>query len=100
MAGNIGRFGNAASFTGTTNAQGIVSAPFTAGSTPGEGTISANIPGTNVSAEARVRVKSKTTSMRNKILIGAAAVVATTVVVIKITDKGPLEQAPPPTVIP
>jgi hypothetical protein len=100
VAGNIGRFGNAATFTGTTNPQGIVSAQFTAAPAPGEGTISANIPGTNVSAEARVRVKSKSTSMRNRILIGAAAVIATTVVIIKITDNGPIEQAPPPTVIP
>jgi len=99
IAGNIGRFGNAATFTGTTNAQGIVSAPFTAGSAPGEGTISANIPGTNVSADVRVTVKSKSTSMRNKILIGAAAAVTTTVIVIKVTEKGPLEQAPPPAVI-
>lgn len=99
VAGNIGRFGNAATFTGTTNAQGIMSAPFTAGSAPADGTISANIPGTNVSANARVTVKSKPSSMRNKILIGGGAILLTTIVVIKVTDTGPLEQAPPPAVI-
>lgn len=99
VTGNVGRFGNAATFSGTTNAQGIVNAPFTAGSSPGNDVINARIPGTDTSENARVTVKSKSHSMRNRILIGAG-VLATTLIVIKTRDDGPIEQSPPPTVIP
>lgn len=99
VIGNVGQFGNAATFSGITNAQGIVSAPFTAGPSPAQGSITANIPGTNVSANAQVTVKSQPTGLRNKILIGSAAV-ATTVIVFKTRGKGPIKQSPPPTIIP
>lgn len=100
LAGNIGRFGNAVTFSGTTNAQGIMTAPFTAGPSPAQGSITANIPGTNVSSEVQVTVKSKSQGMRNKILIAAAALATIIIIVDPFGGTGPIQQAPPPTIIP
>ena len=103
IVGKIGGFGNASTFTGTTNAQGIVNAPFTAGPSPAQGSINANIPGTNVSSSAEVRVKSKSPLTRNRILMAAAAAAAVVATIVIIGDPGgpqAIRQVPPPTSIP
>jgi len=100
LAGNIGRFGNAVTFSGTTNAQGIMTAPLTAGPSPAQGSITANVPGTNVSCKVEVTIKAKPLAMRNMILIGAAALATILIISDPFGDKGPIIQSPPPTIVP
>src|SRR6185503_4162473 len=80
VVGKIGSFGNASTVTGTTNAQGILSSPFTAGPSPATGSIDANIPGTNTTCRVEVRVKSRSLITRNRLLIAGAALVTTIII--------------------
>lgn len=101
VVGKIGSFGNASTVTGTTNAQGIVSSPFTAGPSPAQGSIDANIPGTNTSCRVEVRVKSKTLITRNRLLIAGAAIATTIVIIVDPFPGTPgINQVPPPSSIP
>jgi len=101
VVGKIGSFGNASTVTGTTNAQGFVSSPFTAGPSPAQGSIEANIPGTNTTCRVEVRVKSKSPITRNRLLLGGAALATTIIIIIDHIPGTPgINQVPPPSSIP
>jgi len=101
VVGKIGSFGNASTVTGTTNAQGFVSSPFTAGPSPAQGSIEANIPGTNTTCRVEVRVKSKSPITRNRLLLAGAALAATIIIIIDPLPGTPgINQVPPPSSIP
>jgi len=99
LVGAIGSFpSGAATFVGVTNAQGIVSAPFTASTSPASGALRARVEGTDAQTEVRVEVKKQSSAARNTMLIGIPALVIGTIIVV--TRKGPLEQEPPPSIQP
>lgn len=96
----LGKFGNAATATATTNSQGIASVSFSAGETPGTSTITATVEGTKYSWSGEITILKQVGfwSMRNKILVSAAAAaagVATGVVISNRGDKSPISAQPP-----
>ena len=95
---SIGLFpGGSTTFTATTNAQGVASAPFTAGPSSATGTINTTVEGTNVSQTIEVNVRSKIPA--KKLMIGAAAgLVVGIIIIVDPPGSDPLRQVPPPTI--
>lgn len=90
--------GGATTFTTTTNAQGVASAPFTAGPSPTSGTLTTTVEGTNVTQTVEVRVKSKFWTPR-KIIAGLAVGLLTGIILVPPPPPeppGPLRQVPSP----
>jgi hypothetical protein len=98
---SMGAFpGGSTTFTATTNNQGIVNAPFTAGRSPTSGTIDTTADGGR--ASQRIEVKVKSSPMARNLLIGAVALGLITSITIITVDSGgstpPLVQVPPPNI--
>jgi hypothetical protein len=96
---SVGLFsGGTTTFSATTNAQGVVSAPFTAGPSSATGSVTANVPGSGLSKPVKLEVRDRFWTNRKKIMAGAGAVAA--VIVLIPRDPGPVQQQPPPTIVP
>jgi hypothetical protein len=94
-AKGVGIFpGGATTFTTTTNAQGIASGPFTAGSSGARGAVTTSVPGTDVSQSIEVNVKKKFWT-REKMVAGLA-VIPLLIIIADPGPTGPLRQVPPP----
>jgi hypothetical protein len=99
-AKGIGMFpGGATTFTAPTNAQGVASAPFTAGNSSATGSITTSVPNTDVSQTIQVKVKSKFWTPKKIIAgVGGAALITGIIIIADPNSRGPLRQVPPPTI--
>lgn len=78
LGSQLGKFGNGSTFTATTNSQGIASANFTAGQTPGTTSVTATVKDTNYSWTGEISIYKAAGfwTTRNKILVTSAVIAA------------------------
>ncbi len=97
---SVGFFsGGATTITTTTNAQGIASAPFTAGPSPASGTLTAHVPGTSLTKTINIKVERKFWTKTKMSLVGAGGLTALILVIVD-PGTGPLRQVPPAQIVP